>query len=69
VVAAKLLIAIIYSSLRWAIAGQTTGEEGMQARSDMLVVGTWSMNLDVYLLPNLEKIATNAIGGEVMPRR
>ena len=33
------------------------------------MIGTWAMHLHVYTLPGLTEITSQALGGEVMPRR
>ena len=34
----------------------------------MLAVGTWSMKVHLYSLPDLKLISTHELGGDVMPR-
>ena len=42
-------------------------EEGAEAAT-LLAVGTWGMDLRIFTLPGLAKVAREAVGGEVIPR-
>jgi len=38
-------------------------------RAELLVIGTWALDLHVYSLPNMVKITSHPLGGDVMARR
>lgn len=38
-------------------------------KSELLVIGTWALDLHMYSLPTMAKIVSQPLGGEVMARR
>ena len=37
--------------------------------AEIVAIGTWALQLHLYAIPQLTRVASYALGGEVMPRR